>query len=241
MKTTRIALFAAFALSVCTAAFAAEPADSDLKRTDVTLRGAKELKLKDAYILDRKPNGVTLAYRDGCMFVRFSDMPREYQQMFGYDAVKSARYENKLNVLKKILEREDKERKAREDKRKTERDKRYKDSRINAQQQKVSRLEHELAEAQKRLDAMDKTVSRDCDPLGMSSVGSSRVGIESPWGYGGCIRSGEYNAAVTGKLMKEVDIPGAKCDDRVQNVIDLQLKLEAAQRTLDKMLPGDNS
>ena len=74
----------------------------------------------------------------------------------------------------------------------------------------------------------------------MSSVGSTRVSIESPWGYGGLIRSGEHNAAVTNKLMKEVGAMGAKRDNPAQDVIDLQLKLEAAQRTLDKMLEEDD-
>ena len=240
MKLTMTVFLTAAALSLRTAAFAAEPADSDLKRTDVTLRGAKELKLKDAYILDRKPNGVTLAYRDGCMFVRFSDLPREFQQMFGYDAITSARYENKVNAQKKLIEREEKERMAREQKRNAEKDKRYKDQRINAQQQIVRKLEVQLDEAKKRLNITEKTVSPDRSALGMSSVDFSRVSIESPWGYGERIRSGEHNTAVINKLRKEVDTPSAKRDTRKQEVIDLQLKLEAAQRSLDKMLEEDD-
>jgi len=239
MKLSGFAFLTAAALFACAGVFAAEPADSDLKRTDVTLRGAKELKLKDAYILDRKPNGVTLAYRDGCMFVHFSDMPLEFQQMFGYDAIKSARYENKVNAQKKLIDREEQERKAREQRRKADENKRYKNQRINAQQQKVSRLEFELAEAQKRLDDTEKTISQDRSALGISSVGSSRVSIESPWGYGDRIRSGEHNTAVTNKLLKEVDTLSAKRDNQKQDVIDLQLKLEAAQRTLDKMLEAE--
>ena len=237
MKLSRIAFLTMAALSVCTAAFAADSSDQT-KKSAVTLRSGKVL--EEAYILDKKPNGITLAYKDGCMFVRFSDLPLEFQQAFGYDAIKSARYENKLREQKKAIEKEEKERKAREDKRKADQNKRYKDSRINAQQQIVSRLEHELAEAQKRLDTMDKTISQDRDALGMSTVGSSRVSIESPWGYGGPIRSGEHNAAVTNKLMKEVNTLDAKRENQAQNVIDLQLKLEAARRTLDKMLPDDN-
>ena len=232
--TARFAVLAA----VLFAGAAVFAADADRKVKTVTLKDGKVL--EDAYVLDKKPNGVTLAYKDDCMFVRFSDMPREFQQLFGYDAIKSARYENKLREHKKVIEREEKERKAREDRRKAAQNRRYKDSRINAQQQKISRLEHELAEAQKRLDTMDKTISQDRDALGMSTVGSSRVSIESPWGYGGPIRSGEHNAAVTNKLMKEVSTLDAKRENQAQNVIDLQLKLEAAQRTLDKMLPDDN-
>ena len=36
--------------------------------------------------------------------------------------------------------------------------------------------------------------------------------------------------------MKEVDTLGTKRDKQAQDVIDLQLKLEAAQRTLDALL-----
>ena len=237
MKLAGSAFVMAAALLVCAGAFAADSTKSDREKTDVTLRNGKVL--EEAYILDKKPNGVTIAYKDGCMFVRFSDMPREFQRMFGYDPIKSARYENKVNVQKKLIEMEEKERKAREQKRKSEENKRYKDQRINAQQQKVFKLELDLAEAQKRFDDTEKTLDQDRRTLGISSVDSSRVSIESPWGYGGPIRSGEHNAAVTNKLLKEVDTLSAKRDNQKQDVIDLQLKLEAAQRILDKMLEAD--
>lgn len=240
MKLSGFAFLTAVALFACAGVFAAD-SDSSPKKADVTLRGAKELKIKDAYILDKRPNGVTIAYKGGCMFVFFSDLPREFQQMFGYDAIKSARYENKANAQKKLIEMDEKERKAREQKRNEEKDKRYKDPHINAQQQMIDKLELELNEAKKRLEkTTGSTTSLDRNPLGMSSVGSTRVSIESPWGYGGLIRSGEHNAAVTNKLMKEVGAMGAKRDNPAQDVIDLQLKLEAAQRALDKMLEEDD-
>ena len=237
MKFAGFAFLTAAALLACTAALAAE-SDSDQKKATVTLRNGKVL--EDAYILDKRPNGITVAYKDGCMFIPFSDMPLEYQRKFGYDAIKSSRYERKVDLQKVALENEEKERKAREQKRKKEDDKRYKDQRINAQQQQVRKLELELEEAKKRLETTEKTISQDRGSLGMSSVGSTRVSIESPWGYGGRIRSGEHNVAVTNKLMKEVDTLGAKRDNQAQDVLDLQLKLEAAQRTLDRMLKADN-
>ena len=237
MKLSGFAFLTAVALFACAGVFAAD-SDSSPKKAGVTLRNGSVL--EDAYILDKRPNGVTIAYKDGCTFLYFSDLPREFQQMFGYDAIKSARYENKANAQKKLIEREEKERKAREQKRKAEKDKRYKDQRINAQQQTVLKLEVQLDEAKKRLDITEKTVSPDRSALGISSVDSSRVTIESPWGYGERIRSGEHNTAVTSKLRKEVDTLSAKRDDRKQEVIDLQLKLEAAQRILDKMLEEDD-
>ena len=236
MKLTTFAMMAAAAL-FAGAAFAADSGDGETKHT-VTLRSGKVL--QDAYILDKKPNGITLAYKDGCMFIPFSDMPLEYQQKFGYDPIKSARYEKKLAEQKKALEKEQAEEKAREKKRKAEEDKRYKDNRINIQQQKVRKLELELAEAQKRLDTTEKTISQDRGTLGMSSVSSKQVCIESPWGYGGRIKSGELNSAVRNKLMKEVDTMSAKRDNQAQDVIDRQLKLEAAQKTLDTLLQNNS-
>ncbi len=230
--TTRFAVLAAV-LFAGAAVFAADDAAQPAKHT-VTLRDGKVL--EDAYILDKRPNGITLAYKNGCMFVKFSDMPLEYQQAFGYDPIKSARYERKQDEQKKLRAMEESEQKARAEKRKADEDKHYKDRRISAQQQTVSKLEHQLEEAKKRLENTDKTLRQDRDALGMSDVGSEQVSVESPWGYGGRIRSSTYNAAVRNKLMKEVDTLGAKRDNQAQDVIDLQLKLEAAQRTLDALL-----
>lgn len=230
--TTRFAILTAMLLAG-TAAFAA---DSDKSESHtVTLKSGKVL--QDAYILDKKPNGITLAYKDGCMFVPFSDMPLEYQKKFGYDPIKSARYERKLDEQKKAAAREESQRKAREKKRKAEEDKHYRDPHVNAQQQKVRKLELELDEAKKRLAATESAITQDRNVVvGISSVGSMGACIESPWGYGGRIRSGAHSAAVTNKFMKEADTLSSKRDNQAQDVIDLQLKLEAAQRALDEML-----
>lgn len=232
--TARFAPLAALLLFAGTAAFAAEAEKSEARTQNVTLRNGQVL--EDAFILDKRPNGITLAYKDGCMFVKFSDMPLEYRQAFGYDPIKSARYERKLNEQKKILEKEEAERKARMEKRSAGEDKHYKDKRINAQQQTVRRLELELDEAQKRLAETEKVINQNRDALGLSEVGSKQVSVESPWGYSGRIRSSTYNAAVTNKLKKEVDTLGMKLDNQVRDVITLKLKLEAAQRTLDELL-----
>ena len=233
MKLTTFAMLAVAAL-FAGAAFAADSEKDSAKTHTVTLRSGKVL--QEAYILDKKPNGITVAFKDGCMFIPFSDMPLEYQQKFGYDPIKSARYEKKLKDQQKIREIEETARKERETKRKANEDKHYKDRRISAQQQTVRKLEIQLEEAKKRLDTTEKTISQDRNALGMSSIGSKQVSIESPWGYGERIQSGELNSAVRNKLMKEVDTMSAKRDNQVQDVIDLQLKLEAAQRTLDALL-----
>ena len=230
--TTRFAILTAVLLAGA-AVYAADE-NTDKEKHTVTLKDGNVL--EDAYILDKKPNGITLAYKDGCKFIKFSDMPLKYQQAFGYDPIKSARYEKKLNDQKNLLAQEEAEQKARAEIRRASEDKHYKDGRINAQQQTVRKLELQLDEAKKRLETTEKTISQDRDSLGMSSVGTQQVSVESLWGYGGRIRSSTRNAAVTNKLMKEVDTLSTKRDKQAQDVIDLQLKLEAAQRTLDMLM-----
>ena len=233
MKRTFSAILIAGAVfALGTAAYAAD--DGKPATHTVTLRSGKVL--QDAYILDKKPNGITVAYKDGTMFIPFSDMPLEYQQKFGYDPIKSARYEKKILEQKKAAEKEEEERKEKEAKRKARDDKRYKDRRLLEQQQKVRRLELELEQAQKRLETTDKTISENRGTLaGMTTMDSTRVSIESPWGYGGRIRSGKNNAVLTNRILKENDKLEFNRGNQAQDVIDLKLKLEAAERTLDLM------
>ena len=235
MMKTGFALLTAAAMFAAGTAFAASASanKSEPEKHTVTLRDGKVL--EDAYILDKKPNGITLAYKGGCKFIYFSDMPLEYQKMFGYDPIKSARYEKKLNEQKKAAAKEESARKERENKR-SEEDKHYKNRQISMQQQKVRKLELQLEEAKKRLNETEQTMKQDRESLGMSSVESSQASIESPWGYSGRIRTGKGNAAVTNKLLKEIDTNTMKRDNQAQEVMSLQLKLEAAQRTLDALL-----
>jgi len=233
MNRTFSAILTAVALLAAGRAVSAADTDEPAPHT-VTLRSGTVL--KDAYILDKKPNGITVAYKDGTMFVPFSDMPLEYQQKFGYDPIKSARYERKVIMQKNAEAKEEEERQAKEKKRKAADDKRYKSRQLQEQQTKVRKLELELQEAEKRLETTDKTISENRSALaGMTSMDSTRATIESPWGFGGRIRSGQHNTAVSNRLMKENDKLTFSRDNQAQNVMDLKLKLEAAQRSLEMM------
>ena len=235
-NTARFAILAAV-LFASTAMFAADSdkKDNGTKKQTVTLRDGRVL--EDAYILDKKPNGITLAYKDGCMFIRFSEMPLEIQQKFGYDPFKSARYEKKVDEQKKANKKAEEEQNAREKKQQKDLDKRSKDRRINQQQQTVRKLELQLEEAKKKLGNTENTVKQDRGAL-VSSLDSKRVSIDTPWGIGR-IRTSENNGAVRNKLLKEVDTLSAKRDNQAQDVIDLELKLEAAQKTLDTMIQNN--
>ena len=229
MKHT--AYFAALAalLFAGTTMFAADVDTAKVEKHDITLNSGKVL--KDAYVLDRKPNGVTFGHKDGCTFVRFSDMPEAAQKYFDYDPEKAASYEKKMEDQKKANQKAAEKQKAKEKLQQAEMDKRNRERRISQQEQTVRKLELQLEEAQKQLKAMEDTVNRDRGAL-VSTLGN-QVSVDTPFGFRA--KSSNRNAAVRNKLMKEVDTTSVKRDNKAQDVIDLKLKLEAAQKTLDKL------
>ena len=215
------------------AVFAADTDKSKTVSHTIKLKSGKVL--ENAVVLDKKPNGVTLGYKEGAAFVPYTDMPTKAQEYFGYDPDEAAKYEKKIEDQKKANQKAAEKQKAKEQKQKTEQDKRNKDRRISQQQQQVRKLELELEEAKKKLENMESTVSQDRGALVSTLDSNSRVSVDTPWGVGR-IRTSSNNSAVRNKLMKEVDTMSVKRDNQAQDVIDLQLKLEAAQKTLNTLL-----
>ena len=234
--TAHYAVLTALLFAGTTAVLAADTAKSTEKtqKRTVTLQSGKVL--EDAYVLDKKPNGVTVGYKDGCIFVRYSDMPEKIQKQFGYNKEESDKYEKKLEDQKKANQKAAEQQKAKEKKQKSEQNKRNRERQIAQQEQTVRKLELQLEEAKKRLQNTENTVSQDRNAL-VSTVNSnnnSRVSIDTPWGVNR-VRTSNNNSAIRNKLMKEVDTMSAKRDNQAQDVIDLQLKLESAQKTLEKL------
>ena len=201
----------------------------------MTLQSGKVL--EDAYVLDKRPNGVTVGYKDGCIFVRYADMPENIQKKFGYNKEEADKYEKKIEDQKKANQKAAQEQKAKEKKQKSEQNKRNKERQIAQQEQTVRKLELQLEEAQKQLKTMEDTVSQDRGAL-VSTLNDNQVSVDTPWGFRA--NSSNRNAAVRNKLMKEVDTTSVKRDNKAQDVIDLKLKLEAAQKTLDKLREENN-
>ena len=192
-RTAQFALLAAL-LFAGAAVFAADSAKSG-KRT-VTLKNGKVL--EDAYVLDERPNGVTVGYKDGCTFIRFSDMPKNIQDQLGYDPEAAAKYEKKVEDQQKTRQKAAEKQKAKEKSQKTEQNKRARERQIAQQEQTVRKLELQLEEAQKQLDSMESTVSQDRSAL-VSTLDNSRVSIDTPWGVNRVRTSS--NSTVRNKLM----------------------------------------
>ena len=234
--TVHFAVLAAL-LFACTAVFAADSDKNKAEKHDITLKSGKVL--KDAVILDKKPNGVTFGYKDGASFVRFSDMPEKAQKFFNYNPEEAEKYEKKIESQKAANKKAAEKQKAKEQKQKAEQDKRNHERRIAQQEQTVRKLELQLEEAKKKLSNTENTVSQDRGALVSTLNDNTRVRVDTPWGVGR-IKTSNSNGAVRNKLMKEVDTLSVKRDNQAQDVIDLQLKLEAAQKTLEKLKEGSN-
>lgn len=231
--TAHFAVLAAL-LFAGTAAFAADSSKDKVEKHTVTLKSGKVL--EDAVVLEKKPNGVTLGHKDGATFVRYTDMPEKAQKYFNYDPEAAASYEKKIEDQKKANQKAMEKQKAKEKKQQSEQDKRNKERRIAQQEQTVRKLELQLEEAKKRLQTTENTVSQDRNALvsTVSSNNNSRISVDTPWGVSR-VKTSNNNSAVRNKLMKEVDTMSAKRDNQAQDVIDLQLKLESAQKTLEKL------
>ena len=229
--TTYVAVLAAL-LFVGAAVFAADTGKDTVEKRTITLKTGKVL--QDAVILDKKPNGVTFGYKDGAAFVPYTDMPEGAQKYFNYDSEAAAKYEKKIEDQKKANKKAAEKQKAKEKKQKAEQDKRNRERRIAQQQQTVRKLELQLEEAKKKLQNTENIVSQDRGALVSTLNNSSRVRVDTPWGVGS-IKTSSNNGAVRNKLLKEVDTLSVKRDNQAQDVIDLQLKLEAAQKTLEKL------
>ena len=234
--TVHFAVLAAL-LFACTAVFAADSDKNKAEKHDITLKSGKVL--KDAVILDKKPNGVTFGHKDGASFVRFSDMPEKAQKYFNYNPEEAEKYEKKIESQKAANKKAAEKQKAKEQKQKAEQDKRNYERRIAQQEQTVRKLELQLEEAKKKLSNTENTVSQDRGALVSTLNDNTRVRVDTPWGVGR-IKTSNSNGAVRNKLMKEVDTLSVKRDNQAQDVIDLQLKLEAAQKTLEKLKEGSN-
>ena len=227
--TVHFAVLAAL-LFAGTAVFAADSSKDKVEKHTVTLKSGKVL--EDAVVLEKKPNGVTLGYKDGAAFVPYTDMPEKAQKYFNYDPEKAASYEKKIENQKKANQKATEKQKAKEQKQQAEQDKRNKERRISQQEQTVRKLELQLEEAKKKLQTTEDTVKQDRGAL-VSTLDNKQVYVDNPFGFR--TKTSEHNGAVRNKLLKEVDTMSAKRDNQAQDVIDLQLKLESAQKTLEKL------
>jgi hypothetical protein len=61
--------------------------------------------LKNAYIMERKPDGVTVGHSTGVMFIKYKDMPVELRKKLGYDKKEYDDYEKRKREAQKAQQK----------------------------------------------------------------------------------------------------------------------------------------
>ena len=90
MKLFRLILIIVATSLFCSVGFAG---------VDYTLPSGRVL--ENAYIVERKPNGVVVGHSTGVMFVKFSKVSEKLRKELGYDPVKHAKYKERRRKKKK--------------------------------------------------------------------------------------------------------------------------------------------
>jgi len=156
MKLFRLILIMVVTSLFCSAGFAKE---------DYTMASGRVL--KNAYIMEKKPDGVVVAHDAGVMFVKYSKMSEDFRKKLGYDAEKCAKYEAKKRKNKKRKRKRDAAKNAKDAKFKKElnvRQGKYKiydlENKIKATELRIKRLKKEIPklEADSK-NFLDKAVS----------------------------------------------------------------------------------
>jgi len=155
-------------------------------KEDYTLPSGRVL--KDAYIMERKPNGVTVGHSTGVMFVKYDQMSKELREKLGYDADKCAKYEARVRKNKKAKRKRDAAEQAKNAQFHKElkvRQGRYRinelENKIKATELRIKRLKMEIPKLEEESkDYLNKAVTlSNSSGGGYSSTGNSGGSI---WG-----------------------------------------------------------
>ena len=119
--------------------------------TDYTLPNGRVL--KNAYVMEKKPNGVVVGHSTGVMFVKYSKMPDELKKKLGYNAKKCAAYEKKARKYKKAQRK----RKAKE---KAEEAKRHKEIQNRIEKYKIVELKDKIRTTELRIERLKKEIPK---------------------------------------------------------------------------------
>ncbi|MFA7184902.1 MAG: hypothetical protein WC082_08415 [Victivallales bacterium] len=142
--------------------------------------------LKNAYVMERRPNGVTVGHATGAMFVKYDQMSPELRKQLGYDAEKCAKYEAAQHKAKTARRKQQAAKAASDAKFRKElhkRQEKYKitelEDKIKTTELRIKRLKIEIPKLEAASkDYMNKAVSLAGDNSGSTST-FSRGGVWS--------------------------------------------------------------
>lgn len=117
------------------------------KREDYTMPSGKVL--KNAYVMETKPNGVVVWHDNGVMFVKYSKMPASLKKELGYNPEKYAAYEKKVRLYKKRLA-----------KKRNAAIKRKRDLKIRFKKSKINELKDEIITYEMRIKFLKREIPK---------------------------------------------------------------------------------
>jgi len=100
--------------------------------------------IKNAYIIEKKPNGVVVGHSTGVMFVKYKKLPEDLRKKLGYD---EAKY-NKYNEKKRKKKKASRERNAAKN---VKHEKFKKDLKIKRGKYRIRELENKIKETELRI------------------------------------------------------------------------------------------
>lgn len=216
-----------------------EDSKSSKDKKDIMLQTGKVL--KNAYVLDKRPNGLSVAHDDGVMFIHFSDMPLEMQKKYNYNPIKAAAYERDLQKSRKAAEKAEMDRKADQEEAVRKAAARMKDQAIFKKRQRIKELELQIDELKRKTSAMDRNIERNqSERFHLATTGTGSVRVATPFGFG---RIGGHNnvSTVLNETRRETENLQMRRDNAAQDLIDLQLRLESEKHELGVMMDNADS
>lgn len=143
--------------------------------------------LRNAYVMERKPDGVVVGHETGVMFVKYDQMPENLSRELGYDPEKCASYEEAQRKAQAAGQKQQAEKAAADAKFRQElhsRQEKYRITeladKIRATEVRIERLKLEIPQLEaESKDYLDKAVSLAGDSGGGSERTFSRGGT---WG-----------------------------------------------------------
>ena len=191
--------------------------------------------LVDPYILGKTPNGLEVGHNGGVMFVKFADMPEEFQKKFNYDPAAAAAFEKRQAAQKEKRAADEKARKAAVDEQYQKTMQGWEsgrlDNEIQANQQRINFLKTEIPKLEEQCNKIfDKATT-----MAGSSAGGSGKQVGYAWAGGYMTGSDTSNQMAEQTKKKTVTRLGQEYATMKKTLTSYKNELEAKELQLPKL------
>lgn len=162
----------------------------------ITLKDGRVL--ESPYVLDVKPNGLTIGYKTGCMFANFKNLPESVQKQYNYDPAAAEKYEQERAAAEKEYKHKEAEALAEKARRDKEIDEQLKDADINAMEMNMLDLKSRIGFLKSEIQRMDARQQRDVNTVAKTADAVASTG--TVWGGWGTIVKGGQSTQIANRL-----------------------------------------